>query len=417
MDIRDGYTDSGEFVAGFFDPQDQFMCYDSRDCALAQISPAATKTSCLANYFFWKSCGNSENIIYIDSNPSIINEAGLENTLFTLAHEYQHLLHWNADVKEGTFQTNNSEYAFHNPWLNEGISDLMPSILGFGQRDYTPFLDSPTIGLDEWAEIGSSSTLPYYAKSALFFQYLYESQGLAVIGEIFNSTEQGIESIKSIFGNEDFETLFIDWIQSLVMGRLEITHLNMDVASENIENYISMGLNNITIVTENKLSKYSFTLFSVPDYLSIANVEANPGFTISLYSENAFFDSEDILHNGIKNVAKIIALTGDFEIENLMIDIGYNYISSPKKNNLFIYPNPITEGVFSYIYFGDEANEELRLELFDLNGRNVLIAESIADNYGNHSGEMDVKLSSGIYILKSRLDSGVTESRFISVIK
>ena len=246
---------------------------------------------------------------------------------------------------------------------------------------------------------------------------MYESQGLDIIGEIFNSTEQGIASIKSIFGNEDFETLYIDWIKSLVMGELEITHLNMDVDSENIENYISMGLNNITIETENKLSKYSFTLFSVPDYLSIANVEANPEFTLSLYFENVFFDIEDIVHNGINNVEKIIAYTGDFEIDDLKVDIDYSYISSPKKNNLFMYPNPITEGVFSYVYFGDGAYRGMALELFDLNGRNVLIAESIADNYGNHSGQININLSSGIYILKSRLNSGITESRFISVIK
>ena len=195
MDIRDSYSNSGEFVAGFFDPQDQFMCLHENGNLW---QPDATMNSCNSPYE-WLSKGNGENIIYIDSNPSIIKGDGRENTLFTLAHEYQHLLHWNSDMKEGYFGNSDGGWEFHNPWINEGISDLMPSILGLGLRDFSHYLDNPSIGLDEWAEIGSSSTLPYYAKSALFFQYLYESQGLAVIGEIFNSTEQGIESIKSIF--------------------------------------------------------------------------------------------------------------------------------------------------------------------------------------------------------------------------
>ena len=416
LNIRE-QVNANIYTAGFFTPNDQRHCFKTTS-PYTPLYSHWTKSECLSNNGFWghTESSNDGNFIYIDIEhfPLSINNA--DKHLNTIAHEYQHLIHFNIDRYE-SFPLFPGQTDGHNPWLNEGLSDLMPSILGFGQRDYAPFLDLPTIGLDEWAEIGSSSTLPYYAKSALFFQYLYESHGLDLIGEIFNSTEQGIGSIKSISVNDDFETLYVNWIQSLVMGELEITHLNMDAASENIEDYISMGLNNITIETENKLSKYSFSLFSVPDYLSIANVQTNPELTISLYFENTFFHSEDIVANGINNVEKIIAYTRDFEIDDLKVDIDYSYISSPKKNNLFMYPNPITEDVFSYVYFGDEANEGLILELFDLNGRSVFIAESIGDNYGYHSGEIDIKLSSGIYILKSRLDSGITESRFISVIK
>ena len=416
MDIRDGYSSSGEFVAGFFDPNDQYLCWEYNSILEVWRPNYIQQDDCESPYQ-WATASNGLNIIYIDSNPSIINVDGLENTLFTLAHEYQHLLHWNSDMKEGYFGSSDGGWTFHNPWLNEGISDLMPSILGLGMRDFTPFLEYPTIGLDDWSQIGSDLTLPYYAKSALFFQFLYELEGMGIVTSIFKDNAQGLESIKSQFDNKGFETLYVNWIQSLAMGKLEITLLDQDIDSENIENYISIDLQNITIEPEKNLTEYSFMLFSVPEYLTITNAESNSELSILLYSDNAFFDSEDIVHNGINNIETIIAYTRNFEIENLMVDISYNYISSPKKDNLFIYPNPITEGVFSYVYFGDGENGGMALELFDLNGRNVLIAESIGDNYGNHSGEMDVKLSSGIYILKSRLDSGVTESRFISIIK
>mgnify|MGYP006089680671 CR=1 FL=1 len=418
MDIRDGYSNSGEFVAGFFDPQDQFMCYDSRNCDSGFLHPTTTESNCVANNFFWQSCGNGQNIIYIDSNPATVDENGLEDALFTLAHEYQHLLHWNADVKEGHFQTTSSEYAYHNPWVNEGISDLMPSILGLGEsRDYTPYLENSFIGLDEWHEIGNMLTLPYYAKSALFFQYLYELEGLEVIGAIFNSTEQGIASIKSIFGDEYFEWLYIHWIQSLILGELVFTQLSSEVYSKNIESYISIGSHNTSIEMGQVMPKYSFALFSVPEYLSTISVNSNLELNISLFTGDTLFNSEHIIDNGTNEIEKIIAYAKDDEINGGILDISYRYIISPDKNNLFVYPNPITGNTLSYIYFGDQSSTAMSIKLFNLKGEIVLVNEANIDPYGNYDGNLPVDLSSGIYIFQSLLDSGVSESRLITIIK
>ncbi len=413
LDIRDGYSNSGEFVAGFFDPQDQYMCLHENGSSWL---PSATIATCSYPYN-WQSNSNGENIIYIDSNPSIINENGLGDALFTLAHEYQHLLHWNADIREGYFGSTDGGWTFHNPWLNEGISDLMPSILGLGARDFSHYLENPLIGLDEWSEIGSTSTLPYYAKSALFFQYLYELKGLSVIKNIFTHSDQGLLSVKSQFDDKEFKSLYINWIQSLVRGELEITPLNSEVYSENIENYISIGMQSATIETGKTMPEYSFALYSVPDYLSTLSVNSNSELKIFLSSENEFFESENIIDSGVSNVEKIIVYTQDVEIDNPMYDIFYKHISSPAKNDLFIFPNPISENVLSYRYFSDMGNGELSLNLLDLRGRMILSAQSFADDLGNHSGIISLNISSGIYILNSLSASGASESRLISVIK
>jgi len=413
MDIRDGYFNSGEFVAGFFDPQDQFLCMNQNGL---NWQPEANENTCSYPYS-WTSNGNGENIIYIDSNPSIIDGDGLENALFTLAHEYQHLLHWNADIREGYFGSTGTGWTFHNPWINEGISDLMPSILGLGIRDYSSFFDNPTIGLDEWSEIGSSSTLPYYAKSALFFQYLYELEGLYLVGDVFGSSNQGLISIKELYDEKGFESLYINWIQSIVIGKLEVTELNKELYSEYIGNYISIGLQSTLIETGKAMPGYSFALFSVPDYLSTVSVNTNLELNISLLYENVFFASEDIVHSGGNNVEKIIVYTKNVKIDNIIFDISYRHLSSPSNNNLFIFPNPITGSILSYIYFGDESVNGIILELFDLNGRNVLSTHLLVDNLGNYSGNMKLNISSGTYLLKSTPDSGSSETIIITLIK
>ena len=412
MDVRDGSSNSGEFVAGFFDPQDQNMClHHNTDPQLE-----ATENTCVAPYE-WTSNGNGLNIIYIDSNPSYVNEDELENTLFTLAHEYQHLLHWNSDLKEGYFGSTDGGWTFHNPWINEGLSDLMPSILGLGSRDFSPFLSNSTIGLDEWAEIGSSSTLPYYAKSALFFQYLYESEGLDLVGEIFNSSEQGLASIKSKYDDKGFGVLYLHWLQSLVVGELEVTELDKEVYSDNLIDYISMGLQNTTIEIKDILPKYSFSLFSVSDFLSFQSVESSENLYISLFNDGNFIQDEDLAQGGINRLEKIVLYSMDDYIADGSFELSYDYISSPNKKNLFVYPNPVTDNVLSYIYFGGDVTDAMSITLYDLKGRLIFSKRGTMNAYGNYDDDLVLALSSGIYILQSELDSGISESRLITIIK
>ena len=404
------------YKAGFFTPNDQRHCFEITP-PYTPLYSHWTKSKCLSNNGGWwpTPSSNDGNFIYIDIEHFPLSINNVDIHLKTIAHEYQHLLHFNSDRYE-SFPLFLDQTEGHNPWLNEGISELMSSILGFGQRDYSPFLGSPNIGLDEWATL-DSGVLPYYAKSALFFQYLYELEGLGMIGEIFNSTEQGITSIKSIFGNEYFEWLYINWIQSLLLGELVTTQLNSEVYSENIENYISMGLQTTSIGIEKAMPKYSFTLFSAPEYLSTISVDSNSELNISLFSGDTLFNSENIIDNGMNNVDKIIVYSKDYESDDIMFDISYRYILSPDQKNLFVYPNPITGNILSYTYFGDQNSHTIFIKLFNLNGRIVLTKEIIADTYGNYNGNLSFNLSSGIYIFQSLLDSGVSESRLITIIK
>ena len=50
-------------------------------------------------------------------------------------------------------------------------------------------------------------------------------------------------------------------------------------------------------------------------------------------------------------------------------------------------------------------------------GRLIRIQETAADSRGNYDDDLYIELSSGIYILQSVLDSGISDSRLITIIK
>jgi len=149
IDVRDDYKE-GEtetYVAGYFDPLD------------------------LSN----KNKGNYGEIIYVDTDPG--NPAS-EGTLSIIAHELQHLIHYNYDKDEDT-------------WLNEGLSELAPRILGLPSRSFATFLNNTNRKLTEF-----DNSILDYSKVGLFFYYIYRQFGINTIKKIERSEENSLKSIE-----------------------------------------------------------------------------------------------------------------------------------------------------------------------------------------------------------------------------
>ena len=185
LDIRDDYPNSNTYVAGYFDRNDQSD----------------------------NSTSNHKDIIYIDTFPVKMNNSYPEEAIFTLAHEYEHLLHYNSDPDE--IYTENGQF---NPWLDEGLADFIPKLLGLGARDYGYNLANTSIGLDDWENFNIS----YYAKSALFIQILYEKFNISFISDIFNdSNYRQLESIREhyiyLYPDSDFNELFDEFVLATVL--------------------------------------------------------------------------------------------------------------------------------------------------------------------------------------------------------
>ena len=106
---------------------------------------------------------NEREMFYInlDSAPP-----GTEMYASTLAHEFQHMIHWNEAQQTST-------------WLNEGMAQLAQELNGF-LADSTggpiAFLINPDLQLTDWGDTPQES-IQNYGASYLFMSYFYQHYG------------------------------------------------------------------------------------------------------------------------------------------------------------------------------------------------------------------------------------------------
>ncbi|MDR0670389.1 MAG: hypothetical protein LBF95_09945 [Treponema sp.] len=143
LDIQDGYSGSGGYVAGYFDPNHM---YD------VSVYPKS----------------NQADMLFIDVNPQSPRSMGF---YVTLAHELQHLIN----------------FAMHNghpqeTWLNEGLSSAAEYLYGGQQMSRINYFNSDPKGTiargnnffvwDGHWEKNEDDALANYATVYLFFQWI-----------------------------------------------------------------------------------------------------------------------------------------------------------------------------------------------------------------------------------------------------
>lgn len=158
-----------------------------------------------------------------DEYPAQVNEFSNEREIFllnadtinlsakhaytTLAHELQHMIHWNQDRNEET-------------WLNEGFSDLAAFINGYeiGGSDRI-YLQAPDLQLNDWP---SEPDVAHYGASFLFLTYFLDRFGEGATQAVVANPANGLASIDQVlneFGFKDrltgeqidVDDLFADW--------------------------------------------------------------------------------------------------------------------------------------------------------------------------------------------------------------
>ena len=120
-----------------------------------------------------------------------------------LAHEFQHMIHWNLDPNEDS-------------WVNEGLSELAKFLAGYGQSSFLPaYLQNPDLQLTSWGQEDYERRANYGA-SFLFALYLYDRFGAEMIHRLVEQPENGIAGIEKTLqdlGYENsFDQLFADFI-------------------------------------------------------------------------------------------------------------------------------------------------------------------------------------------------------------
>ncbi|MCX7983439.1 MAG: T9SS type A sorting domain-containing protein [Bacteroidetes bacterium] len=159
LDIKDGYSGSGNYVAGYYYSLNQ---YTEQDVQKA-----------LGN----KRHSNYAEIYYIDCNPAnLMTSKGITEVAGTTAHELQHMIHWNYDDDEDTF-------------VNEGCSEIAEKLCGYGLRNPSLYYSNTNVNFLSWQE--TEDVLADYSRAALFTWYLVEQFGVAYIKRLVQSTQVG----------------------------------------------------------------------------------------------------------------------------------------------------------------------------------------------------------------------------------
>ena len=155
---------------------------------------------------------NGHEMFYLSADGVSLASGYIESVL---AHEFQHMVHWNIDRDEES-------------WMNEGLSTLVELLLGFeiGGFDYLYSLDTDK-PLTRWpADPGSAGE--HYGQVFLFLTYLYDRFGGEFIREIAANQANGLVGIDQTLATENIrdpisgdlltaEDVFLDWAVSLAL--------------------------------------------------------------------------------------------------------------------------------------------------------------------------------------------------------
>jgi len=172
LDIQDGYSGSGGYTAGYFNSGNEFQGGTS----------------------------NESEMVYIDSDPSDFSNAeGIETQCSFLAHEFQHMIHFNYDYDEATF-------------INEGCSMLAEHVCGYTIPYQFYFTDEPNQSLLNWQE-----EFKDYMRAYRWSLYLFEQFPNDYIKKLVAHTAIGTSGVDGSLAsytpatNRRFNDIFKDW--------------------------------------------------------------------------------------------------------------------------------------------------------------------------------------------------------------
>ncbi|MCF6271503.1 MAG: T9SS type A sorting domain-containing protein [Melioribacteraceae bacterium] len=265
FDIKDGWNGNTitTFTKGYFNPGDQKNITNS----------------------------NKRDLLYIDSKPGIFRggSRNATNPLATLAHEFQHLIHYNYDKKE-------------IPFVNEGLALLASVISGYQLRSPSRYFNSTDVPLLGW-DNESSSVLDDYSRAALFTLYYAEQFGDSVLMKVVKDTLIGEKSFNNVFGTYK-------------------SSLNEIFKNFSIANYINKkSINN----------KYGYTY----------SITGKPNINYLISKPNTLIGNIQI-NNFTAQYLKIISLIDTVQIKLIGSDVKGNIIAA-YKNNLYLVDSLVNE--------------------------------------------------------------------------
>jgi len=116
----------------------------------------------------------------------------------TTAHEFQHMIHWNADQVELAF-------------INESCSEVASLVCGYSYPGQNRYTDDTDVHLLDW-----SGTLEDYSRAARWGLYLWNQFPNGYLKMLVSKTSDGIAGMNSAFAqypsSRRFDDVFVDWL-------------------------------------------------------------------------------------------------------------------------------------------------------------------------------------------------------------
>lgn len=177
LDIRDGSEITGGPIVGYFDPSNENF-------------PGRV----------------NREIIYIDNSPLDVTS---RLARATLAHEFQHLIHWGHDSDE-------------DDWVDEGCAGYAESVTGYASEYGSQFLSQPNNDLTDFSLV--TSTNADYDKTFLFITFLADRYGGAetmrrLVDDPANGTLGVSDALASMGMSTRFRDVFLSWTVANYFGK------------------------------------------------------------------------------------------------------------------------------------------------------------------------------------------------------
>ena len=164
---------------------------------------------------------NEIEAIYINARYLPI---GTDVFSYVIAHELQHAIHWNADPTEET-------------WVNEGLSELAMSIVGYPDSSVQEFRRAGPTSLTQWPanHVGGAEN---YGAASLFMHYLTEQYGgQEDLRPLLEEASDGIRGVDAYLEEGGhgvaFTDVFRDWAVANLLdediGRFGYSELDFQV--------------------------------------------------------------------------------------------------------------------------------------------------------------------------------------------
>jgi hypothetical protein len=148
---------------------------------------------------------NAHESFYIDSSQNLADNY----TYGTLAHEFQHMIHWFQDRNEGSF-------------LNEGFSELATFLNGYDNGGFDWYYTiNPDMNLTDWLG-GSGDNTPHYGANFLFVTYFLDRFGKTATQALVHNQQNSLASVDDVLKQSNItdpltsqpvtaDDFFLDW--------------------------------------------------------------------------------------------------------------------------------------------------------------------------------------------------------------